>query len=240
MSNSRNYEQSKSLGKYFDSIKHLNPLTKEKEQELGHLIKKGDRSAIHKLVNHNLKIVIKIANRNVGRGILVDDLIQQGNIGLYEAALRYDPASNNRFTTYAKTRVLKKINELIDNCGRIVRIPVNQEYQRYLDLKSGKDVPNLNPVRIDSYAGDDTKESKADRYEFKEREDSNTELAKNVNLALKVLDDRELEVVTLLFGLETGEKITQIEIGKRMGLTNVTIGNIKKKAFKKIKQAYRH
>lgn len=240
MSNSRNYEQSKSLGKYFDSIKHLNPLTKEEEQELGHLIKKGDRSAIHKLVNHNLKIVIKIANRNVGRGILVDDLIQQGNIGLYEAALRYDPESNNRFTTYAKTRVLKKINELIDNCGRIVRIPVNQEYQRYLDLKSGKDVVNLNPVRIDSYAGEDSKESKADRYQFKEQEDSNTTLAKNINLALKVLDDRELEVITLLFGLETGEKITQIEIGKRMGLTNVTIGNIKKKAFKKIKQAYCH
>jgi len=233
-------DKSKSLEKYFKSIQNLNPLTISEEQELGVRIKSGDRNAINLLVQHNLKIVVTIANRNQGRGILIDDLIQQGNIGLYEAALRYDPESGNRFTTYARTRILKKINELIDTCGRIVRIPVNQEYQRYLDIKNGKDVDNLTPIRLDSSAGDESNESKSDRYQFQEQEDQTQSIAKSINLALDVLDNREREVITLFFGLETGEKITQIEIGKQLGLTNVTIGNIKKKALAKIKQAYSH
>jgi RNA polymerase primary sigma factor len=213
-------------------------LTREQEQELAVKIKEGCRASINTLVQHNLKIVVTIANRNVGRGILIDDLIQQGNIGLYEAALRFDPEHGVKFTSFARTRILKKMNELIDQCGRLVRIPVNQEYDRYLAIKSGKEVKNLAPVRLDSLISDDSKETLESRFKVDVADEGELERMQTLHAALGVLTEQEREVITLFFGLETGEKITQIEIGKRLGVTNVTVGNIKKRALEKIKKCY--
>ena len=140
------YEKSNSIDKYFKSIRHLNPLTKEEESELATEIQKGCKKSLNKLIEHNLKIVVTIANKNMGRGIQVDDLIQQGNIGLLEAGLRFKPNSGIRFASFASTRILKLMNHLIDQCGRVVRIPVNQEYERYLSLKRGEEVENIKPV----------------------------------------------------------------------------------------------
>ncbi len=232
--------KSESLDRYFKSIKNLNPLTSEQEHELAIKIRQGCRSSINTLVEHNLKIVVTIANKNMGRGILVDDLIQQGNIGLYEAALRFDPNAGVRFTSFARTRVLKMMNELIDRCGRLVRIPVNQEYDRYLAIKSGQDVDNLTPVRLDALISDDSKETRASKFKLEEVDENDQEILDTLRSALGVLTDREREVITLFFGLETGERITQIEIGEILGVTNVTVGNIKKRALEKIKQCYNH
>jgi len=232
--------KSESLNRYFKSIRNLNPLTREEERELAIKIKQGCRSSINTLVEHNLKIVVTIANKNVGRGILVDDLIQQGNIGLYEAALRFDPDAGVKFTSFARTRVLKMMNELIDHCGRLVRIPVNQEYDRYLAIKSGQEVDNLTPVRLDSLISDDSKETQASKFKFEEADESDQEILDTLKSALGILTDREREVITLFFGLETGERITQIEIGEMLGVTNVTVGNIKKRALAKIKQCYNY
>ena len=230
--------RSDSLNRYFESIQNLNPLTREQEQELAVKIKEGCRASINTLVQHNLKIVVTIANRNVGRGILIDDLIQQGNIGLYEAAFRFDPEHGVKFTSFARTRILKKMNELIDQCGRLVRIPVNQEYDRYLAIKSGKEVKNLAPVRLDSLISDDSKETLESRFKVDVPDEGELERMQTLRAALGVLTEQEREVITLFFGLETGEKITQIEIGKRLGVTNVTVGNIKKRALEKIKKCY--
>ena len=230
--------RSDSLNRYFESIQDLNPLTREQEQELAVKIKEGCRASINTLVQHNLKIVVTIANRNVGRGILIDDLIQQGNIGLYEAALRFDPEHGVKFTSFARTRILKKMNELIDQCGRLVRIPVNQEYDRYLAIKSGKEVKNMAPVRLDSLISDDSKETLESRFKVDVADEGELERMQTLHAALGVLTEQEREVITLFFGLETGEKITQIEIGKRLGVTNVTVGNIKKRALEKIKKCY--
>jgi len=230
--------RSDSLNRYFESIQNLNPLTREQEQELAVKIKEGCRASINTLVQHNLKIVVTIANRNVGRGILIDDLIQQGNIGLYEAALRFDPEHGVKFTSFARTRILKKMNELIDQCGRLVRIPVNQEYDRYLAIKSGKEVKNQAPVRLDTLISDDSKETLESRFKVDVADEGELERMQTLHAALGVLTEQEREVITLFFGLETGEKITQIEIGKRLGVTNVTVGNIKKRALEKIKKCY--
>jgi len=230
--------KSESLDRYFESIRNLNPLSREQERDLALKIKEGNRDAINTLVKHNLKIVVTMANRNIGRGILVDDLIQQGNIGLYEAALRFDPDAGVRFTSFARTRVIKLMNELIDQCGRIVRIPVNQEYERYLAKKEGKEVENLTPVRLDQVVSDDNQERRSDRYPFQEPAEETNDFVASIGSALGMLTDREREVITLFFGLETGERVTQIEIGKILGVTNVTVGNIKKRALDKLKKIY--
>ena len=120
------FETSENLPKYFKTIQKLNPLTVTEEKELAQKIQEGDANALNKLVKHNLKIVVTIANRHIGQGVPIDDLIQEGNIGLFEAAQRFDPKSDARFITYASLWVRKRINESVVAHGRIVRLPHNQ------------------------------------------------------------------------------------------------------------------
>lgn len=238
------YEKSDSLSRYFKSIKDLNPLTKEEELELAIKSKTGDRKAINKLIEHNLKIVITIANKNIGRGIEVDDLIQQGNIGLYEAALRYDPSHNVRFASFASTRILKMMNQLIDECGRLVKIPVNQEYARYLAKKEGKEVSNLNSVRLDDMAFDDSDKSKIDNGIIsvvpEVYEEFDIEYTKvKTNYLLSKLKDRDRNIVKLYFGIDCDEELTSVEIAEEVGLTQVRVCQIinsAKKQFQKLKK----
>ena len=234
-----NFEKSESLGRYFKSIQNLNPLTKEEELELGIKAQAGDRTAIDKLIKHNLKIVVKIANKNVGRGILIDDLIQQGNLGLYEAALKYDPAVGVRFASFAGTRILKSINALIDTCGRVVRLPVNQEYKRYLAIKNGEEVDNLSKVELDRFVGDSEKSVSdsgiisvdADIYEEFEQRD----LKIKVTSLLSNLKERDQRIVKMFYGIDQEEEMTSSEIADEVGLTQIRVCQIVKAAKDKLK-----
>lgn len=233
------FEKSESLDMYFDSIQNLNPLEKKEELELARRIKKGDQFAINKLIKHNLKIVVKIANKNRGRGIDVEDLIQQGNIGLYEAALRFDPEQNVRFATFACTRILKSMNKLIDDCGRVVRIPVNQEYQRYLDKKNGKDVDNINVVRLDDFIGSEedgnTIGSKLGSTRPEIECDHDMEHFKTkVNILLSSLKERDRDVLKLYYGIDQDEEMKTQDIAKEMGLTQIRICQIINSAKKRL------
>ncbi len=115
-----NFETSENLPKYFKTIKKSNPLTIDEERALGSRIKSGDRRAVNELVQHNLKIVVKLANRHIGQGVPIDDLIQEGNIGLIEAAERFDPKDGVRFISYASLWIRKRLNEAVVAHGRIV------------------------------------------------------------------------------------------------------------------------
>lgn len=232
--------KSQSLVKYFKSIQGFNPLTIEEERELSKKIQQGCSASLDKLVKHNLKIVVTIANKNANRGILIDDLIQQGNIGLYEAALRFnpDPNTRTRFASFAQTRVLKNMNQLIDECGRPVRIPVNQEYQRYLAIRDGKDVENIKPIQLDAYLGEDKKNTVGSRILHSiEEDDSNREQMETLSQCLAILNERERLVINYIFGLED-DAITQLEIAEKMGTTAATISNIKKVAIEKIRKHF--
>jgi RNA polymerase primary sigma factor len=238
------YTKSDSLNRYFKSIRSLNPLAKEEELILAERAQNGDRSAINKLVEHNLKIVVTIANKNIGRGIDVDDLIQQGNIGLYEAALRFDPSVNVRFSSFASTRILKSMNALIDTCGRIVRIPVNQEYQRYLAIKNGEEVSNLRPVELDKPVGGDDDESKTTMGESGivavaptvEREYEMEDLKIKVSSLLSNLKDRDRHIIEMFYGLEKDDPMSSSEIAEEIGLTQIRVCQIVKDAKRKMKE----
>jgi RNA polymerase primary sigma factor len=232
--------KSQSLVKYFKSIQGLNPLTVEEERELVGKINQGCRVSLNKLVTHNLKIVVTIANKNSNRGILIDDLIQQGNIGLYEAALRFnpDPSTRTRFASFAQTRVLKNMNQLIDECGRPVRIPVNQEYERYLAIRDGKEVDNIKPVQLDAFFGEDKKNTVGSRILHSiESEESNQENLDALNKCLGELTDRERIVINYVFGLED-DAISQLEIAEMIGTTAATVSNIKKAAIEKLRKHF--
>jgi RNA polymerase primary sigma factor len=236
-----NYAKSESLDRYFKSIQNLNPLAKKEELELASKAKLGDSRAADRLITHNTKIVVTIANKNKGRGIEIDDLIQQGNLGLIDALKRFDPSKNVRFTTFAGSYVLKSINKLIDDCGRVVRIPVNQEYERYLDKKAGKEVANLSPVLIDDFVSSDDESSTKATNMFSvepaiEVEHDRRHVNAKANSLLSQLKDRDRQVMELFYGVNCSGSRSAKDIAEELGMTQIRVYQILNASKKTLKQ----
>ena len=115
------------LGTYFKQIKVYPLLSFEEELELSRQIQNGNTDALHKLVNSNLRLVVKIASLFNISDIYILDIIQEGNIGLLQAARKYDYRKNVRFCTYASWWIRQFISRYIINKRRIVRLPQRKE-----------------------------------------------------------------------------------------------------------------
>ena len=235
-----NFETSENLPKYFKSIAKCNPLTIEQEKELGQRIKAGDSNAVHELVRHNLKIVVTIANRHIGQGVPIDDLIQEGNIGLYEAAQRFDPQGDARFISYASLWVRKRINEAVVAFGRIVRLPHNQEYEIYKAKMAGEETPNLSSVAIDSPVSNEGDTTLGDLLLNSQPEvDQSFEMEGIkfvVRKAMCVLKERDQKIIKAYFGIDHDYEMPTDVIAERFGMTNVRVCQIVKTSIEKMKE----
>lgn len=113
------------LRAYMLEIGKIPLLTDEEEMELGRRILMGDKEAQNTLVEHNLRLVVSIAKRFLGRGLPFLDLIQEGNIGLITAAERFDVTKGNKFSTYATWWIRQSVSRGVADKGRTIRIPVH-------------------------------------------------------------------------------------------------------------------
>lgn len=112
------------LRQYFKNISQYEPYSFEEEQELGKLIQNGNKDALKKLILANLKFVVSIANKYKNIGVPMLDLINQGNIGLVEAAKRYDPSKGTKFITYAVWWIRQAIVQVLHEQNGAVKLPV--------------------------------------------------------------------------------------------------------------------
>ncbi len=122
------------LQNYLKEIGHFKLLKNEQEKELGRLIKEQkDNAAMKKLVQANLRLVVSIAKKFVGRGVLFMDLVQEGSIGLMRAAEKFDYSRNFKFSTYATWWIKQSIIRAIANYSKSIRIPVhmNDKIRKY-------------------------------------------------------------------------------------------------------------
>ena len=110
---------------YLKEISKIPLLTYEEEKKLALRIKDGDQKAVDILVEHNLRLVVSIAKHYTGCGLSLLDLIQEGNVGLIEAAKKYDVDKGFRFSTYATWWVRQKIGRALSDQSRSIRVPAH-------------------------------------------------------------------------------------------------------------------
>ncbi len=119
------------MQQYFKNISAYKPYTHEEEMELGYKIQQGDKEALKNLILANLKFVVSIANKYKNQDIPLLDLINQGNIGLLEAAKRYDPSKGTKFITYAVWWIKQAIIQAVNEQGSAVKMPVKHTAYLY-------------------------------------------------------------------------------------------------------------
>ncbi len=115
-----------SLGAYLKKISNIPLLSREEEVAMARRIQQGDTEAEHDLVRHNLRYVVSVANRYKGTGLPLLDLINEGNIGLIQAARRFDPERGVKFITYAVWWIRQAIMHALADQSSTVRLPVKQ------------------------------------------------------------------------------------------------------------------
>jgi RNA polymerase primary sigma factor len=110
---------------YLRDLRKLSTMSEEEEKELAARISRGDRDARQKMIEANLRLVVKIARKYITAGVSVLDLIEEGNIGLIRAVEKFDLSKNCRFSTYATWWIKQSIERAMLNYSRVVRLPVH-------------------------------------------------------------------------------------------------------------------
>ncbi len=111
------------LETYLREINETALLTADEEKQLSYRISDGDQSARDRMVRANLRLVVNIARGYVGKGLPLQDLIEEGNLGLLRAVEGFDPAMNTRFSTYASYWIKQSIKRALINSAKTIRIP---------------------------------------------------------------------------------------------------------------------
>ncbi len=115
-----------SLDKYLQDIGREEMITPDEEVELAKRIKAGDQLALEKLTKANLRFVVSVAKQYQNQGISLQDLINEGNVGLIKAAQKFDETRGFKFISYAVWWIRQSILQAIAEQARIVRLPLNQ------------------------------------------------------------------------------------------------------------------
>lgn len=148
--------ETESFNKYLKDVSGLDMITPETEVELAKRIKSGDSKAKDQLVKANLRFVISVAKQYVGRGLDVEDLVSEGNLGLIKAAEKFDETKGIKFISFAVWWIRQSILQSIADNSRVVRLPLNQinalnkinQAQSQLEIELGR---SATPSELSEY-----------------------------------------------------------------------------------------
>lgn len=196
---------------YFYSLRKYRKLSREEERELAIKIQEGDNNALSKLVEHNLRFVVKVAKGYRDRGVSFADLISEGNLGLIHAAKKFDPNKDIKFVSYAVWWIRCYINDFITEHtinNKEISTDSYTNYQYHEDFINEKFEENLNNLN-----------------------DRNSTIA-DLIICLK---DRERDIIQMSFGLNGEKEMTLDEISKVTDLSMERVRQIKDTAIMKLK-----
>jgi RNA polymerase primary sigma factor len=118
--------ETESLEKYFQEIGKIELITADEEVRLTQRIKAGDQVALDKMVKANLRFVVSVAKQYQNKGLTLGDLINEGNVGLVKAAMRFDETRGFKFISYAVWCIRQSIMQALAEQSRVVRLPLNR------------------------------------------------------------------------------------------------------------------
>jgi RNA polymerase primary sigma factor len=175
---------SKNLARYLKQIAKFPQISQKEEKELGKLIQKGDKKALRNLVESNLRFVVSYVKKYKGMGLSLPDLINEGNLGLIEAAKRFDPDKNVKFISYAVWWIRQAIIHALTKYSRIYHIP-----QKLSDQIS--EMKRINAQLKKDLGREPTREETAERMKLDVEEIEDLEIleSKDISLSDKYYDD---------------------------------------------------
>lgn len=222
------------LAAYLREIAKLPRVTVDEERELGARIQQSrDEAAISRLVESNLRFVVSYAKRYRGLGVSLLDLIHEGNLGLIEAAKRFDPTRNVKFITYAVWWIRESMMHALSDQTRAFSFPP----KLFAVLGTGADDVSLNdPVSADGsrQVADTLAQDQVPPVEDEMIHQADLD---ELTAALADLDGKEREIVRLRFGLEDDQPRTLQEIGDRLHLSRERVRQIESRAKDKLRQS---
>ena len=225
------------LNRYLDEIGRESLLSAEEERELAKKIQQGDSRALNRLVEANLRFVVSIASQYKGKGLQMDDLVSEGNIGLMKAASRFNPDKGARFVSYAVGHVRQQIEKAIDQQTGLYQVPKDVKNELAARQQS-------RPMSVDAPLGHRTNMSLLSVLvnqdaPFADERIHSEAIEDAVEFALGSLDERESRVVNAFFGINQ-EHETMAEIAEDMDLKRERIRQIRDKAVRKLRKAYKN
>ncbi len=238
---SRREDNGSTLSAYLREIAKLPRLTVDEEREVGWRIQQNrDEAALTRLVEANLRFVVSYAKRYRGLGVSFLDLIHEGNLGLIEAAKRFDPSRNVKFITYAVWWIREAMMHALSDQTRAFSFPP----KLFATLHNAPEDVSLNePVggRSAAAAGEAPGRELADLLS-QDQTAVDDEMIHQADLdeltsALSDLDGKEREIVRLRFGLEDDQEHTLQEIGDRLHLSRERVRQIESRAKEKLRRS---
>ena len=216
------------LNKYLDEIGRETLLSEDEERQLSERIRRGDGRALNKLVEANLRFVVAIARQYQGRGLSMEDLVSEGNLGLLKAAGKYDASRGLRFVNYAVVFIRQQIERSLKIESAEQRVESRGDGQtRSVDAPLGtKTNVSLLSVLVNADS------PMADERVYQ------ANMLTAVEKALDSLNERESRVVNAYFGLGQ-DNLTMAEIAVDMGLKRERVRQIRDKAVRKMRKAYK-
>lgn len=227
-------EEKKGIDTYLDEIGREQLLSSDEEVRLSEDVKAGSERALNKLVEANLRYVVKLASEYRGRGVALDDLISEGNLGLMKAAGKYDGQRGKRFVAFAAPYIRQQMERAIDEQTAVFKVP--------RDAVSPKaDRRSARPLSVDAPLG-----GRKDMSLLSVIANGDAALADEltgadaaqhaVDVALRRMGGREERVLRAFYGIGQ-ERHTMAEIAVDMGLKRERIRQIRDVAVRKLRKA---
>jgi RNA polymerase primary sigma factor len=197
------------LTQYLGRIRAGKLLNAQEEKDLSRRAREGDVAARRQLIECNLRLVISIAKKYRGRGVLFEDLIQEGNAGLIRAVEKFDPEMGNRFSTYATWWIRQAVTRAVADSARTVRLPAHVVDALYR-LRRAENALSLELGR------DATEEELADRLDVKPQEARRLrEVGQPISsIHAKMGSEDGSEMGELLPDERSGEDYARVEVGQ--------------------------
>lgn len=257
----RSTEPLTALGQYLAEIKGTARLYEDEERRLAVRAAAGDRDAVASLVEHHLPLAAGIARRYAGHGVPLEDLIQEGNLGLIHAAEKFDPARGVRFAVYATWWVRQRISRALFAMAHIIRVPrpIRMDMQRLATtsivlerrrhrrpaetelaaamgrsperIRFLRSVPD-EPVSLDHQLNGGRDAVPAPPM----LPDPGAAGRSDIALAIQDLPPRLAQIVRLRFGLQGGRHLTLREVGSILHISRERVRQLEHRALKRLRE----